>query len=90
MMQPQTTNAIIAAAKSQVAGVASWCSPRVTPPRAMIDLPAPSSLAHQLRQLGDIRRNPPRLIFGERLGGGTAVFFVRFSSGFSLAAEERQ
>jgi hypothetical protein len=56
----------------------------------MIDLPAPSSLAHQLRQLGDIRRNPPRLIFGERLGGGTAVFFVRFSSGFSLAAEERQ
>jgi hypothetical protein len=24
--------------------------------------------SHQLRQLGDIRRNPPRLVFREQLG----------------------
>jgi hypothetical protein len=27
-----------------------------------------SSLAQQPRQLGDIHRNPPRLVFGEQLG----------------------
>ena len=27
--------------------------------------------AQQLRRLGDIRRNPPRLVFGERLGAET-------------------
>jgi len=31
--------------------------------------PRPAKPAQQLRQLGDIRRNPPRLILAEQLGG---------------------
>jgi hypothetical protein len=30
---------------------------------------AGANLKLQLRQLGDIRRDPPRLVFGEQLGG---------------------
>ena len=32
---------------------------------SMVSFPADTSLAHQFRQLGDIRRDPPRL-FGEQ------------------------
>jgi len=35
-----------------------------------------SSLTHRLRQLGDIRRDPPRLVFGEQLGGGLSPRLV--------------
>jgi len=38
------------------------------PPKADVGTGACIHLTQQLRQLGDIRRDPPRLIFGERLG----------------------
>jgi hypothetical protein len=34
----------------------------------------------QFRQLGDIRSNPPRLVFGEELGCGTAAALVANSA----------
>ena len=36
---------------------------------ARLSRPGPERFPQQLRQLGDIRRDPPRLIFGEELGG---------------------
>jgi len=32
--------------------------------------------SQKLRQLGDIRRDPPRLVFGEQLGGGLSPRLV--------------
>jgi hypothetical protein len=34
-------------------------------------------LPHQLRQLGDIRRDPPRLVFGERLGRRSPAVLIK-------------
>jgi hypothetical protein len=33
-------------------------------------------LSQQLRQLPHVRRNPPRLVFGEQLGGGLSPRLV--------------
>jgi hypothetical protein len=38
-------------------------------------------LSQQLRQLGDIRRNLPGLIFAEQLGCGTALVGAFFNRG---------
>jgi len=38
------------------------------PPKADIGTGRVSPSAHQLRQLGDVRHDPPRLIFAEQLG----------------------
>jgi hypothetical protein len=41
-----------------------------------LSAPEQLSLAQQLRQLGDIHRNPPRLILAEQLGGRASARFI--------------
>ncbi len=45
-------------------------------PRSHYKAACPSSLAQQLRQLGDIHRDPPRLIFAQQLSGRSLALFV--------------
>src|SRR5215472_17661187 len=54
--------------KSQVVSVALWCSPSLNTTASHYKAFRVSSLAQHLRQLGDIRRNPSRLISAEQLG----------------------
>jgi hypothetical protein len=40
---------------------------------ARAEVSRPRGACEQLRQLGDIRRNPPRLVFGEHLSCGSSA-----------------
>jgi hypothetical protein len=43
-------------------------------------------LSHQFRQLGDVRSNPPRLVFGEQLGGCPARFGSHLFRSYKIIA----
>jgi hypothetical protein len=59
-MQPQTMNAPTLPRKSKVAFAALWCSPSTNTTRNDYKAFCASSLAQQVRQLGDIGRNSRR------------------------------
>jgi hypothetical protein len=59
-MRPQSPK------KSKVASAALWCSPLLNTTISHYKAFRVSSLAQQPRQFGDIRRNPPCLIFAEQ------------------------
>jgi hypothetical protein len=74
-MRPQSPK------KSKAASAALWCSPSPNTTTRHYKLTDVSSLAQQLRQLGDIAGNPPRLIFAEQLCCRSPVLTVFLTKG---------